>query len=240
MKIAICDNDHSFLVQIESMLEPWKEGRPDLEIETFPSGGPLVKAHVHNAFDIILLDVVLDGFGGIEIARKIRSFDKSVKLVFLASSTYYAVESYTVKASNYLLKPIDQEELLHCLNELEEETLTQARRIAFKGVRSVHCVSTSSIEYLRAHGKYVTVVLSNGSTIESNESLYSIQERLFLSDGFFKCHRSYIVNINHVTTFTAEEITMRSGQKIPISRSCKSEFKETYFSVLFRDINDRS
>ena len=69
-------------------------------------------------FDIILLDVVMPLLNGIEAANELREKDKNVKIVFLTSSPEFAVASYTVKASNYLLKPVEPAKLFACLDEL--------------------------------------------------------------------------------------------------------------------------
>ena len=71
--------------------------------------------------------------------------------------------------------------------------------------------------------------------IESNQPLYFFQSKLLLADGFFKCHRSYIVNLYRIATYTQKEIQMQSGARIPISRSCHGEFEAAYFDLLFRE-----
>lgn len=108
-----------------------------------------------------------------------------------------------------------------------------ANVIPVKGPRAMHHVSPSSIEYLKARGMRVSLKFSNGETLDSIEPLYKLASKLDIADGFYKCHRRYIVNINHVHTFTSDEITMRSGCHIPISRKCKTDFKDAFFSVIF-------
>ena len=63
--------------------------------------------------------------------------------------------------------------------------------------------------------------------------LYVLESKLDIADGFYKCHHRYIVNINHIRTFTSDEITMRSGCRIPISRKYRANFKDAFFSVIF-------
>ena len=101
----------------------------------------------------------------------IRKHDRSVKIVFLTSTSAFAVDSYTVHADNYLLKPVAQDKLL-------------------------------------------------------------------LEDGFFKYHRSYIVNIYRIVTYMQKEIRMQSGFRIPVSRSCHAEFESAYFDLLFGKTDD--
>lgn len=89
------------------------------------------------------------------------------------------------------------------------------------------------IEYVESQNKRILFVLSGGKTILSSEPLYSYEKKLTLEDVFFKCSRSFIVNIHRIDTFTAKEIRTQSGARIPISRNCNREFENAYFSVLF-------
>lgn len=238
MRIAICDDSPEFLSQAKELLTKWHH-QPDLPVtETFEDGDALIQAHIAAPFDIILLDVVMPLLNGIEAAREIRQNDKSVKIVFLTSSPEFAVDSYSVKASNYLLKPLTAEKLYGCLDELAEELRQNARSITVKGPNAFHRVEIARIEYIEAQNKRVLFSLSDGKTISSTEPLYTYEGKLLLADGFFKCSRSYIVNLNQIDTYTPKEVQMRSGCRIPISRSCHREFEAAYFSVLFGKAGD--
>ncbi len=238
MRIAVCDNDSAFLADTVSILESWAEGRSDLMIEAFPTGQSLIEGHIHRAFDVIMLDTVMASLDGIEVARKIRSTDQDVRLVFLASSADGAVESYKVRASDYLLKPIDQADLLQCANRLEKEVRAMGRRISFRGVRSKWCTNVSSIEYVKANGRHSSVALSSGEVINSIEPFHYFEEILSPDDGFFKCRRGCIVNINHVTVIGVNEVVVGSGRSVRISRGCRPSFKKTHFPALLATTGD--
>ena len=241
MRIAVCDDDLAFLARISSLVESWAAGRGlAATVDRFPDGESLIGAHARAAFDIILLDVVMPELDGIEAARRIRTADREVKLVFLTSSSEFAVDSSAVKASNYLLKPADPAALERCLDELADEVMAADRRIMVRGAYEVHSIRPGDIEFVEACGKHVEITLSDGRRIVSVDPLYACEDRLFFSDGFYKCHRSYIVNINHVGTYAPDAVTMRGGARIPIARGCRAEFKEAYFSVLFGKAGDEA
>ena len=233
MRIAICDDQQSQLDQIRQMILDWKGSLGNLTIRCFDNGDDLLQAHRTTPFDIIFLDVIMPLLSGMDTAKELRQSDKTVRLIFLTSSADYAVEAFTVKASNYLLKPLDPEKLHRCLEELSEELHTFARKICIRGIHAMHQIPVEDIEYIESQNKRILFVLSNGETILSGEPLYAYEEKLTLEDGFFKCSRSFIVNIHRIDTFTAKEIRTRSGARIPISRSCHREFEKAYFSVLF-------
>ena len=233
LKIAVCDDCKKTLVQIKEKVDSWKIENHTIICETFENSTDLIISHRNAPFDIILLDIVMPAPDGIETAREIRKNDKTVKIVFLTSSPEYAVESYTVKADNYLLKPVKSEKLISCLDELAETIFIHLPAIAVKTGYSVQKIVLRDIEYVEAQNKNIVFYLTDGTQFCSTEPLHTFDDRLSVQDGFFKCHRSYIVNINRIDRYTSKEIKMRSGVIIPISRGSHKDFETAYFSVIF-------
>ena len=233
LRIAICDDMPEFLKEANSLVTAWKKDHDIAVIELFSDGDSLIEAHIQNPFHIILLDIVMPLINGIDTAAQIRKNDKSVKLVFLTSSPEFAVESYSVHANGYLLKPIEKSKLYACLNELYTSINDNSKYILIKNTPTVHRIDLNSIEYAEAQGKHVIFFLSDNSQIKSSEPFYIYDNMLTANDGFFKCHRSYIVNIYRISKYTPKEITMRSGCRIPISRNSHKAFETAYFELTF-------
>ena len=111
MKIAICDDDLTELNRITAFLDEYsKTNRLPLTYKTFCSSIELASTAMQESYDLYLLDILMPALNGIELAREIRNFDRAAAadLIFLTSSPEYAVDSYTVKASDYLLKPVQK------------------------------------------------------------------------------------------------------------------------------------
>ena len=233
MKIAVCDDSQLFLNEVKTLLSEWKDAPQSLSTEFFTNGDALIEAHSYTPFDIILLDVVMPLVNGIETAREIRKNDKHTKIIFITTSSEFAVDSYTVKANNYLLKPIIPELFYCAINELAKEILAAAKRIAVKTTEGVKSILITKIEYVEAQNHRVVFKLTDGSSFESSEPMYKHENQLMREDGFFKCHRSYVINFRHIDTFTTKEITMRSGVRIPISRGQHKELETAYFNNCF-------
>ena len=233
MRIAVCDDQPEQLNQICQLLDGWPNRPVELTLSSFDNGDSLLRAHQAAPYDVIFLDVIMPLLNGIETAKELRQNDPSVKVVFLTTSSDYAVDAFAVKASNYLLKPIVPHKLYQCLDEIAEELRASAKKICIKGHHALHRIAVADIEYIESQNKRILFVLANGQTILSGEPLYTYEEKLTLNDGFFKCSRSFIVNINRIDTFTTKEIRTQSGARISISRSLHREFERAYFSVLF-------
>ena len=238
LRIAVCDDTQSFLFETQELARQWPNRPAGMSVALYCDADELIEAHKENPFDIILLDVVMPLLNGIQAAAEIRRKDKNVKIVFLSVTPEYAVDSYTVKADNYLLKPVDKQKLFACLDELQADLEAVSKAITVKSPAAVHRIKLQEIEYLESQGKLVLFSLSGGRSLYGMDPLYAYEKDLTLSDGFFKCHRSYLVNLHKIRTFTHKEITMNSGSPIPISRSCQKEFETAYFSTLFGKAGD--
>lgn len=238
IRIGICDDSSAFLLQTKFMLDHWDNCPAPLAAELFEDGDALIQAHTKHPFDLILLDIVMPLLNGIEAAAEIRQRDKTVKIVFLTSSTDFALESYSVKASDYLLKPLNPETFFSCLRELITQIQDTERCISIKSMDATHRVRLSNIAYIEAQNKHILFVLADGTALTSPEPLYSYESKLLPEDGFFKCHRSYLVNIHYIDNYSHKEITLRSGKQIPISRRYQNQLDATYFSVLFGRAGD--
>ena len=122
MRIAACDDDVRFLQELSDLLNQYeKDNHCNIEYKIYTNPLELV-AQIEKGmhYDAILLDVFMPGINGIQCARDIRTFDNLVKIIFLTSSAEYAVESYAVKAYQYLLKPIQKENLFHIFGTPDE------------------------------------------------------------------------------------------------------------------------
>ena len=238
IRIGICDDSSAFLHQTKFMIDHWDNRPQDIITELFEDGDALILAHSQNPFDIILLDIVMPMLNGIDAAKELREKDKNVKIVFLTSSAEFALDSYTVKASNYLLKPLEPTQFFTCLDELIFDIKSVSKCIIVKGLDAVYKIPLSNIEHVESQSKHIIFYTSDNKTIESTDPLYTYENILLFEDGFFKCHRSYIINIHHVDSFSPSEVIMQSGCRIPISRSHQKSFEDIYFHVIFEKAGD--
>lgn len=234
MKIAICDDEIQFIDSICPLFIQWakRHGIP-LTLHRFTDGDALVMAHRKECMDFIILDIIMPLLSGIDTAKELRNHDSEVPIVFLTSSREYAVDSYDVRALNYLIKPVEPTKLFQVLDDfLKKHDLPKAAFTA-RTPDGFCKIIIADVLYLEAQNKQVIIYLSNGKIITIREQFSKCEEVFSPKNGFCKCHRSYIVNLSHVEQFSKTEITMSQGTHIPISRNNYPFFKETYFNHMF-------
>ena len=236
IRIAVCDDSPEFLQQAVNMVERWSEesGVP-AEIYRFDNGDTLLEKNAVTHMDIIFLDIIMPLQSGIDTAKELRQSDKAVKIIFLTSSPEFALDSYEVKAQDYLLKPVTYEKVKETLTECSHTFEEEPKNIVLKTAFGYQKLYFHDMEYAEAQNKRVVFYLRTGKTVESAESLHYLEDRLCLNDGFFKCHRSYLVYLPNVDHFSMTEIITKSGRSIPIARGYGKAFKEAYFAFVFRD-----
>ena len=239
LKLFICDDDHICLEQSRELVQSWAEKNDrSIEIQTFDNGDSLLIHHKKEQADIIILDIMMPLLNGMDTAREIRKTDAVAKLIFLTSSPEFAVESYDVKASGYLLKPIHQEKLESLLSECSHETEKEPNHIIIRTLGGYQKIYLHTIECIEAQSRKVIFHLNNGTEAEALGTFSSYADALSPELDFYKCHRSYIVNIRNIDHFSTSEIMTQNGQRIPIARGLGKAFKDAYFAHMFQKEED--
>ncbi|MFA9397594.1 MAG: LytR/AlgR family response regulator transcription factor [Clostridiaceae bacterium] len=234
MNIAICDD---LKVERDALREYIKKYISYAEVFEYENGNELLNQHKRNRYDLIFLDIVMPVINGMEVAEGIREYDKKTPIVFLTTSEEFAVRSYRVSAFDYLLKPINKKEMQNCLMRFIDSKI-DIRSIIVKvmGVDIKICIS--NILYLESNLHKITFHLVGKRKIEVTAKL-SDYDRLIENFNFCRCHKSYIVNIKHISSIFGDEYTMTNGDKIKISRQYFSNAKKAYFDYVFsEDAND--
>lgn len=236
LRIAVCDDDAACLEGLRGMLEQWAAANSArLEIDCYDNGDTLLRGSALGRYDLIFLDIVMPLLSGIETARELRDRDKTVKIVFLTTTPDFALQSYSVKAADYCLKPISYEKLKDIMDDCAAQNRQEPESLTLKTVGGYQKIYLYDIEYIEAQNKRVFFFLRAGKVVEVIQPLYTFENQLSDSKGFFKCHRSYLVYLPNVDYFNTTEIKTKSGRRIPIARGYGKAFHDAYFAALFRE-----
>ena len=212
LQIAVCDDDIDELSNMVQLINLYRTSKNfDCEYAVFPNGFELVSAlEKGKRFDIYCLDIIMPGFSGIDVAKEIRGFDKTAPIIFFTSSPEFALESYSVKAINYVLKPISKEKLFFTLNEVLEQIKAKKDEdvLIVKSHEGIQKVLISNLVFAEVIGRNVLYHLRSGKVIECTEAFSSVCDNLLKYGCFIKPHRSYLVNMQYVDTISGNYIIL--------------------------------
>lgn len=236
MNIAFCDDDLSILNEIHVLLDKYRvERNLDIRYAAFQSPLELL-AEIEKGmrFDILFLDVIMPGENGIEAAREIRNYDTNVKIIYLTSSEEFAVQSYTVGAYFYQLKPIWEESFFRLMDvAVSECRKEQQQSLILRCKTGIVRVEPEKLEYCEVIGRTVLFHMQDGTLFERAGSLDEVWEQLVPFESFLRSHRSYIVNMDYIRTMSYKAIVMSDGAELPLPRGKYSEFKDKYLEYVF-------
>ncbi len=180
--------------------------------------------------DLVFLDINMPDISGLSFAK---SMSRNLKIIFTTAYREYAVDGFDLKAVDYLLKPISFERLLQGINKYLEENPESAPlnsgeihiekddSIFVRADRKMVKVSFRDILFIESLSDYIRIHLEGDKVLTTRETLSNIESRLPQND-FIRTHRSFVVSLQRIQTFTSETIGI-GKYEIPISRSFRDQ-----------------
>lgn len=236
IKIAFCDDEMEVLHQMNELLDRYQvERNEDITYAAFQSPFELL-TEIEKGIrpDILFLDVVMPGQNGMDVAKEIRQYDTNVKIIFLTSSPEFAVESYTVGAYFYQLKPIWEESFFRLMDSVLSECEKKKKNsLILRSKDGITRIDLQQLEYCEVLGRKLLFYLENGAVLESAGSLDDLAGQLMQYSNFFRPHRSFLVNMEYIQNISSRSIKMVNDAVIPIPHGKCSEIKNTYMEYAF-------
>ena len=233
INIAVCDDEKCMSEKIEKMAEDFfKRKNTDISVVKYSSGEELLKSN--ERIDILFLDIGMRGMDGIETARKLRAHGFNGFLVFITVLKEMVFQSFEVQPFDYLVKPV-QEELFE--KTMERLFLSMQDRLSpekvnllvQKGYES-NIISFQDIICCEIIDRKVYLYLVSGEVTSYYERIENLEKKL---DGrFFRCHRSYLINLNHLKSYRNNTAYMEDGKEIPVSRLRSKEFSKVILQYM--------
>ncbi len=194
-----------------------------------------------NTPDCLFLDIEMPTMDGFQFIQKITN--KNFPVVITTAYNQYAIKALKNEAIDYLLKPIDTDDLKDTITKIKKHNAknfsaerlekillnfnsnTVHKKITVNTDGKLLFLESDEIIYAESDGNYSTVYLSDGKKILLTKKLKEVNE-LLPEDSFFRIHNSYIINLNKVKEFLKTDgyVILESGHKIPVSRQKKSDF----------------
>ena len=236
IKIAFCDDDMEVLHQMNELLDRYRvERNEDITYAAFQSPFELL-TEIEKGIrpDILFLDVVMPGQNGMDAAKEIRQYDTNMKIIFLTSSPEFAVESYSVGAYFYQLKPIWEESFFRLMDAVLAECEKKKKNsLILRSKDGITRIDLQQLEYCEVLGRKLLFHLEDGAVLESAGSLDDLAGQLMQYSNFFRPHRSFLVNMEYIQNISSRSIKMVNDAEIPIPHGKCSEIKNTYMEYAF-------
>lgn len=237
IKVAFCDDDLSALNEIRVLIDRYCADR-NQEIICMDFNNSLeLLGEIEKGLrpDILFLDIIMPGENGISVAKEIRRYDNNVKIIFLTSSAEYAVESYTVGAYFYQLKPICEENFFKLMDAVISECADVLQSsLVLQNKSNITRIYLEKLEYCEVIGRNLLFYMENGEILQGSGSLDELSDKLTQHDNFLRPHRSFLVNMEYIQNISYKAIIMDNSAHIPIPHGKCSEIKNKYLEYAFR------
>lgn len=221
LRIAICDDDKEIRIALQDAVRAYPHS---CCVDLYSDGMGLLKERKN--YDIIFLDIGMKGMDGIETAKKLRTYDKTAKIIYVTSYSDYQSYAFSVHAFAYLKKPVAADEVHRQLTEVldYQKADIPVESIRFQtetGTEDIHVTDIYYLEYVQRRIRICTVsgdYWIRGSIAETARKMQAYD--------FCMPHKSFTVNLYYVKAIKGYDITMMNGDIIPLSQKKSTEFRE--------------
>lgn len=234
LHFAVCDDEPYMLDRLSAQISEClgELGCREFRLARFSGGQALLEAG--ERFDLVFLDVQMDPPDGLETAKALRRRGDGCLVVFLTVLRERVFDAFEVRAFDYLVKPADPARLRRTLERtLEELERRRARTLLIRRGTDWEAVPLDELVYCEVMGRKVYLHLGNGGVLDYYDKLADLERRL--GSGFFRCHRSYLVNLDRVRGCGGGQVRLSGGETVPVSRLRESDLTQ----ALLRRMRER-
>lgn len=233
LRIALCDDEPYMLEELSARVGDCLRaaGRPDCRVTPFSGGQALLESG--ERFDLVFLDVQTPPPDGLDTAAALRRRGDKCLVIFLTVSRERVFDAFAVEAFDYLLKPVDPERLRRTVGRALEALERRSRRLVIQRGGEWEVVPLADIVYCEVLGRKIYLHKKDGAVLDYYDRLEGLEKRL--GSGFFRCHRSYLVNLDRVRGCGGGRVTLDPEGSVPVSRLRERELTQ----ALLRRMGER-
>lgn len=230
LHIAICDDEQYMLDKISTMAVDFFHGKNmEITIAQFSNGEELLK--YNRTIDILFLDIQMNGMDGMETARKLRSRKFKGFLIFITVLKEMVFQAFTVQAYDYLVKPIEEKHFEKTMERLlaSMQNASEASLLVQKGYES-SIISFEDIVFCEIIDRKVYLHLASSEVVDFYERIENLETKL--DDRFFRCHRSFLINLKYLKSYKNGTAYLEGGKEIPVSRLRSKRFSDVILQYM--------
>ncbi|MFQ9562773.1 MAG: LytR/AlgR family response regulator transcription factor [Faecalibacillus intestinalis] len=237
IRIAICDDEEIFRYKIEEILKDYfKKRQLVYSVDFFESGIELINNNGIKEYNIIFLDINMEGINGIETAKKIRKISNDVFLVFITAFLDYSLEGYKVHAIRYILKDSGKmpEAINECMDTILQEANKKFLKIRIDFIEGAKVVPIDAIVYVESNLHKLNYYVNTIEGIRDYTQYTTLNkvENNFPKTQFVRIHQSYLVNLKYIKYIKNYKAILKNGLELSIPKSRYKDVCNTF--ILFK------
>ncbi len=231
INITICDDERAQVEYLSAIVQQWANARGTaIRICDYNSAESFLFHYEQDkSADILLLDIQMKAMDGVALARHIRIGNDSVQIVFITGYPDFIAEGYDVSALHYLMKPVNEEKLREVLDKATARIAKGKEMILLSIDDGSVRISAEDIVYVEVFN-HTLEIQTIREKLSVKMPLYELESKL--TRDFVRCHRCYVVNLRCVKKITRTEITLDSGQTLPLSRRLYADVNKAMLKFL--------
>ncbi|WP_286082275.1 LytR/AlgR family response regulator transcription factor [Parablautia intestinalis] len=224
IRIAICDDEKHMSDHIRSFVSDFfRKKNREISLRMFSSGEELLS--YNGQIDILFLDIQMKEMDGMETARKLRADQFRGFLVFITVLKEMVFQSFEVQAYDYLVKPVDKKQFEKTMERLyasmQHKNASEDSLLVQRGYEG-RIIREDEIVFCEIIDRKIYLNLASGEVVDYYERIEKLETKL--DNRFYRCHRSYLINLKHLKGYKNGTAYMDNGKEIPVSRLRSKEF----------------
>lgn len=233
MNIAVVDDDAAENDALCTALNDWcSQNRTAARVCAFPSADAFLKGLAPGLWDLVFLDVYMPGTSGMEAAARLRALDEKCLIVFCTTSADSAVQSYRVRAFDYLLKPLCPGQVAEVMALACAALHNRSAYIEVKEGWSMVRIPLRDIIYTDYYNHYIHIH-TRQRVIKTHLPFAEFSPLLLCFPQFLCCYRNCIVNMDAVRSLEPADFVMENGERVPIARAQRAALRQQYADYAF-------
>lgn len=230
-RLAVCEDEDGMRFQLHTLCEEiLAEMAIPFEITTYSSAETLEAAFAEQRqYDLLLLDIQMDGKTGIELAHDLRNQNNRTSIIFITGSEEYLREGYSVQPIQYLLKPITREMLAQAIAIDRKINHSQQTVTLCTGSKTV-TLPITEIRYIEILNHRLHIHMTDGE--QSFLRTMAEMEQMLPTEQFCRCHNSFLVNMGYIKEISRTGLTLRDGTKLPVGRQFYNHMQSSFIRYM--------
>ena len=217
MRIAICDDERTYIKKIENDINSLKTHENEFEFSEFESGEAFISGFSKDKYDLIILDIEMNDLNGLQTAEFLRQIDKNVILIFMTSYDKFVYQGYEVNAFRYILKNQPEPIYLKQLSDTIQEYYRNKKYIKVVDNDIEKELLTVDILYIEVYSHQIVIHTFNKEYYQKGK--LSDYEKMLEECLFVRSDKSVLINITNIDYIKKNQVFLKNGKSLYVSRN---------------------